>query len=36
VPGRVVRRLTPDEILGQKKHAAGYVDLAKTFTAGER
>jgi len=36
VPGRVVRRLTPDEIFGQKKHAAGYVDLAKTFIAGER
>jgi carbonic anhydrase/acetyltransferase-like protein (isoleucine patch superfamily) len=31
VPGRVVRRLTPAEIEGQRRHADGYVGLAKNF-----
>ncbi|HDR06394.1 MAG TPA: gamma carbonic anhydrase family protein [Candidatus Coatesbacteria bacterium] len=30
-PGQVVRRLTPAEIEGHKRHAAGYVELAKSF-----
>lgn len=33
VPGKVVRRLTPAEIEGQRKHAAGYVELARNFIA---
>lgn len=33
VPGKVVRRLTPAEIEDQRKHAAGYVELARNFIA---
>lgn len=31
VPGKVVRKLSPEEIEGQRRHARGYIELARSY-----